>query len=107
MRAGRAGFALHLELFTVRRAPGKLKYLAGCESGMGAFANDIVPEAAASRASARCGCTGSARPQRRRLAGALQQQSERRAHVEPATRPPARDRRPPACARKPRGHGGA
>jgi UDPglucose--hexose-1-phosphate uridylyltransferase len=42
-------FALHLELFTVRRAPGKLKYLAGTESGMGAFANDITPEAAASR----------------------------------------------------------
>ena len=49
VRAGRAGFALHLELFTVRRARGKLKYLAGSESGMGAFANDITPEAAASR----------------------------------------------------------
>ncbi len=49
VRARRAGFALHLELFTVRRAPGKLKYLAGSESGMGAFANDIIPEAAASR----------------------------------------------------------
>jgi UDPglucose--hexose-1-phosphate uridylyltransferase len=42
-------FALHLELFTVRRAPGKLKYLAGSESGMGAFANDVVPETAAER----------------------------------------------------------
>jgi UDPglucose--hexose-1-phosphate uridylyltransferase len=42
-------FALHLELFTVRRAPGKLKYLAGTESGMGTFANDITPEDAASR----------------------------------------------------------
>ncbi len=42
-------FALHLELFTIRRAPGKLKYLAGSESGMGAFANDVVPEAAAER----------------------------------------------------------
>jgi UDPglucose--hexose-1-phosphate uridylyltransferase len=42
-------FALHLELFTVMRAPGKLKYLAGSESGMGAFANDIAPEAAADR----------------------------------------------------------
>ncbi len=42
-------FALHLELFTVRRAPGKLKHLAGSESGMGAFANDITPEAAATR----------------------------------------------------------
>jgi UDPglucose--hexose-1-phosphate uridylyltransferase len=47
VRAGRADFALHLELFTIRRAPGKLKYLAGSESGMGAFANDITPEAAA------------------------------------------------------------
>jgi UDPglucose--hexose-1-phosphate uridylyltransferase len=45
--AGREEFALHLELFTIRRAPGKLKYLAGSESGMGAFINDIVPEAAA------------------------------------------------------------
>jgi UDPglucose--hexose-1-phosphate uridylyltransferase len=42
-------FALHLELFTVRRAPGKLKYLAGTESGMGAFATDVAPEAAAER----------------------------------------------------------
>jgi len=46
-RAGRPGFALHLELFTIRRAPDKLKYLAGSESGMGAFTNDIAPEAAA------------------------------------------------------------
>jgi UDPglucose--hexose-1-phosphate uridylyltransferase len=46
---GRADFALHLELFTIMRAPGRLKYLAGSESGMGAFANDIAPEAAARR----------------------------------------------------------
>jgi UDPglucose--hexose-1-phosphate uridylyltransferase len=45
--AGESGFALHLELFTIRRAPDKLKYLAGSESGMGAFINDIAPEAAA------------------------------------------------------------
>jgi UDPglucose--hexose-1-phosphate uridylyltransferase len=45
--AERDEFALHLELFTIRRAPGKLKYLAGSESGMGAFANDILPERAA------------------------------------------------------------
>jgi UDPglucose--hexose-1-phosphate uridylyltransferase len=49
VRHGRDEFALHLELFTIRRAPGKLKYLAGSESGMGAFANDVVPEAAAER----------------------------------------------------------
>jgi len=47
VRQGRQEFALHLELFTIRRAPGKLKYLAGSESGMGAFANDIAPETAA------------------------------------------------------------
>ena len=45
----RDDFALHLELFTIRRAPDKLKYLAGSESGMGAFANDVRPEAAAKR----------------------------------------------------------
>src|SRR6266702_4586580 len=39
--------ALHCEIFTVRRAPGKLKYLAGAESGMGAFASDTTPEQAA------------------------------------------------------------
>jgi UDPglucose--hexose-1-phosphate uridylyltransferase len=49
VRSRDGDFALHLELFTVRRAPGKLKYLAGSESGMGAFANDIAPGAAASR----------------------------------------------------------
>jgi UDPglucose--hexose-1-phosphate uridylyltransferase len=47
VRQGRPDFALHLELFTMRRAPGKLKYLAGSESGMGAFTNDIAPEMAA------------------------------------------------------------
>ena len=49
VRRGLDDFALHLELFTVRRGPGKLKYLAGTESGMGAFGNDISPEAAANR----------------------------------------------------------
>lgn len=38
---------LHLELFSSRRAPGKLKYLAGSESGMDVFVNDIAPEDAA------------------------------------------------------------
>ena len=49
VRRGRQHFALHLELFTVRRTGDKLKYLAGSESGMGTFANDIIPEAAACR----------------------------------------------------------
>jgi UDPglucose--hexose-1-phosphate uridylyltransferase len=38
---------LHLQLFSVRRAVGKLKYLAGSESAMGAFVSDVKPEAAA------------------------------------------------------------
>jgi UDPglucose--hexose-1-phosphate uridylyltransferase len=45
----RGDFALHLELFTIRRTSGKLKFLAGSESGMGAFINDVPPEAAAAR----------------------------------------------------------
>ncbi|MCI0383997.1 galactose-1-phosphate uridylyltransferase [Streptomyces sp. CNQ085] len=47
--AGRADFALHLELFTIRRTSGKLKYLAGSESGMGVFINDVPPETATRR----------------------------------------------------------
>jgi UDPglucose--hexose-1-phosphate uridylyltransferase len=47
--AGREQLALHLELFTMRRSSDKLKYLAGSESGMDAFANDILPERAAAR----------------------------------------------------------
>ncbi|MEU1596756.1 galactose-1-phosphate uridylyltransferase [Streptomyces sp. NPDC005708] len=42
-------FALHLELFTIRRTSGKLKFLAGSESGMNVFINDVPPEAAAQR----------------------------------------------------------
>lgn len=38
---------LHLEIVSNRRAPGKLKYLAGSESAMGAWINDIRPEDAA------------------------------------------------------------
>ncbi|MFJ2264594.1 galactose-1-phosphate uridylyltransferase [Streptomyces sp. NPDC087844] len=45
----RADFALHLELFTIRRTSGKLKFLAGSESGMNVFINDVPPEAAAQR----------------------------------------------------------
>ncbi|MFJ6940680.1 galactose-1-phosphate uridylyltransferase [Streptomyces sp. NPDC101132] len=41
--------ALHLELFTVRRAADKLKHPAGTESGMEAFMNDVAPETAARR----------------------------------------------------------
>jgi UDPglucose--hexose-1-phosphate uridylyltransferase len=40
---------LHMQVFSIRRAPGKLKYLAGSESGMGAFINDTEPEAVAAQ----------------------------------------------------------
>ena len=40
---------LHLQVFSVLRAPGKLKYLAGSESGMGAWVNDTTPERIADR----------------------------------------------------------
>ncbi|MHB1785517.1 MAG: galactose-1-phosphate uridylyltransferase [Acidimicrobiales bacterium] len=45
---------LHLEVFSIRRAPGKLKYLAGSESAMGAFVNDVAPERAAQRLRQAC-----------------------------------------------------
>ncbi len=45
----RDDFALHLELFTIRRTSGKLKFLAGSESGMNVFINDVPPETAAQR----------------------------------------------------------
>jgi UDPglucose--hexose-1-phosphate uridylyltransferase len=47
VRVDRDLAALHLELFSIKRAATKLKYLAGSESGMGAFINDIAPEQAA------------------------------------------------------------
>jgi UDPglucose--hexose-1-phosphate uridylyltransferase len=47
VRTGRDVAYLHLQLFSVRRASGKLKYLAGSESAMGVFINDVIPEEAA------------------------------------------------------------
>lgn len=47
VREGRQLSWLHLRLHSIRRAPGKLKYLAGSESAMGAWVNDIAPEQAA------------------------------------------------------------
>ncbi|MFQ6394333.1 galactose-1-phosphate uridylyltransferase [Nocardia sp. KC 131] len=38
---------LHLQLFSIRRAAGKLKYLAGSESGMQVFISDTTPETVA------------------------------------------------------------
>lgn len=46
---GRDAWGLHLAVFSIRRAADKLKYLAGSESGMGAFISDVVPEAVAAR----------------------------------------------------------
>lgn len=40
---------LHLQLFSIRRAADKIKYLAGSESAMGAFVTDTVPEDVAAR----------------------------------------------------------
>ena len=44
---GRDEWWLHLQLFSFRRSEGKLKYLAGSESGMGTFINDTDPEGVA------------------------------------------------------------
>ncbi|MFL1377564.1 galactose-1-phosphate uridylyltransferase [Nocardiopsis protaetiae] len=49
VRTGRDLSRLRLEVFSVRRAPDKLKYLAGTESGMGVFVNDVTPETVARR----------------------------------------------------------
>ncbi|HZZ50240.1 MAG TPA: galactose-1-phosphate uridylyltransferase [Pseudonocardia sp.] len=40
---------LHLQLFSLRRAPGRMKYLAGSESGFGAWILDTTPEQIARR----------------------------------------------------------
>jgi UDPglucose--hexose-1-phosphate uridylyltransferase len=45
--AERAEFGLHLQVLTIRRAADRLKYLAGTESGMGVWINDVLPEEAA------------------------------------------------------------
>jgi len=49
VREGRELSRLHLEVFSVLRAPGKLKYLAGVESGMAAWISDTTPERIATR----------------------------------------------------------
>jgi len=46
---GRAEVRLMLQVTSPRRAADKLKYLAGSETGMGAFIGDIAPEASAAR----------------------------------------------------------
>ncbi|WP_093181709.1 galactose-1-phosphate uridylyltransferase [Sanguibacter gelidistatuariae] len=49
VREGRDDLRLHLQLFSILRAPGKLKYLAGSESGGGAWISDTTPERIADR----------------------------------------------------------
>ena len=41
--AQREGY-FHVELMSIRRSATKLKYLAGSESAMDAFINDVTPE---------------------------------------------------------------
>ncbi len=47
VRSGRDSMRLHWQIVSVRRQPGKLKYLSGSESGMGAFIMDLAPEQSA------------------------------------------------------------
>jgi UDPglucose--hexose-1-phosphate uridylyltransferase len=49
VRQGRDVSRLHLQVMSVLRAPGRLKYLAGSESSVGAWINDVSPEAVAAR----------------------------------------------------------
>lgn len=49
VREGRDLLRLHWQITSVRRAPGKLKYLAGSESSMGAFIMDLYPEQSAAQ----------------------------------------------------------
>jgi UDPglucose--hexose-1-phosphate uridylyltransferase len=46
-KLGRNLLGLHLQITSVRRTPDKLKYLAGSESGVGAFVMDMAPEQSA------------------------------------------------------------
>jgi len=46
---GREHAYLHLQLSSIQRSADKLKYLAGSETGMGAFITDVLPEDVAAR----------------------------------------------------------
>ena len=46
---GREDWRLSLQITSVLRAPGKLKYLAGSESGVGGWVTDVAPESVAAR----------------------------------------------------------
>lgn len=47
VRQGRDALRVHWQIQSIRRAPGKLKYLAGSESAFGAFMMDLKPEQSA------------------------------------------------------------
>jgi UDPglucose--hexose-1-phosphate uridylyltransferase len=49
VHVGRDLSRLHLQVMSVMRSPGKLKYLAGSESGVGAWISDVAPEQVAER----------------------------------------------------------
>ena len=49
VRRGRDGVRLHLQLTSPRRAADKLKFLAGSEAAMGAWAAEVAPEQGAER----------------------------------------------------------
>ena len=49
VRESRKAARLSMQIVSVLRAPGKLKYLAGSESGVGAWVNDVAPEQVAAR----------------------------------------------------------
>ena len=49
VHVGRDALGLHMQITSIRRAPGKLKYLAGSESAMHAFIMDMKPEQSAAQ----------------------------------------------------------
>jgi len=49
VNVGRDVLGLHMQITSIRRAPGKLKYLAGSESAMQAFIMDLKPEQSAAQ----------------------------------------------------------
>ena len=49
VRVGRDLLRLHWQICSIRRAPGKLKYLSGSESAMGVFIMDMKPEQSAAQ----------------------------------------------------------
>lgn len=49
VNVGREDWRLSMQITSILRAPGKLKYLAGSESGVGGWVTDVAPEAVAAR----------------------------------------------------------